>query len=276
MHSKNLVNVGSKVIENFTHHPGVSHSEHVVLLLEQGELLFEHGRKITIVPGMLMLIPAGMLHRPLAGNKVTLSWLGFCASCLGFDEDQSLMLPFKQVRLGALPCFVLPIARKAHFVSLLQELRLENASLAADAKEVAKSLLLLLLHEVKKASKLACEVNFIHSTSISEALSFMQKNALTSISLKDVAAAVHLSPAYLATRFKQSTGFSVGVWITRLRLTEACSRLIHTDETIEQMTYQLGWNDVTHFIRVFKKMYAITPAQWRRHNRLSFVKPHMN
>ena len=104
----------------------------------------------------------------------------------------------------------------------------------------------------------------------------MQKNALTSISLKDVAAAVHLSPAYLATRFKQSTGFSVGVWITRLRLTEACSRLIHTDETIEQMTYQLGWNDVTHFIRVFKKMYAITPAQWRRHNRLSFVKPHMN
>ncbi|MCJ8300412.1 MAG: hypothetical protein MJK13_15975, partial [Pseudomonadales bacterium] len=50
MHSKNLVNVGSKVIENFTHHPGVSHSEHVVLLLEQGELLFEHGRKITIVP----------------------------------------------------------------------------------------------------------------------------------------------------------------------------------------------------------------------------------
>jgi len=267
LHTKNLVNVGYKVVGNFANRPGVSHAEHVVLLLEKGQLEFEHGRQITFKPGMLMLIPAGMLHRTLAGNKVAFRWLSFCASCLDFDENASLMAPFKQVRLGALPCFVLPAGRRDYFVSLYQALEAENESLAVDAKEVAKSLLNLVLHEIKKAAKLVDEKTFSHSTTMSEALVFMQENALTNISLRDVAAAVHLSPAYFATLFKKSSGFSVGAWITQLRLSEACAQLTHTDISIEQLTYQLGWNDVTHFIRTFKKMYSITPAQWRRKNR---------
>ena len=273
MHSKNVVSVGYRSVERFANRPGVSHAEHVILLLEQGQLEFEHGRQISFKPGMLMLIPAGMLHRTLAGNKVEFRWLSFCASCLELDEKDSLMAPFKQVRLGAMPCFTLPAARKEFFVSLCQELAAENQSLAGDAKEVARSLLLLVLHEIKKASKLAGEENFSHSTTMSEALNFIQENALTNISLKDVAAAVHLSPGYFATLFKKSSGFSVGAWITQLRLSEACAQLIHTDVSIEQLTYQLGWSDVTHFIRTFKKMYQVTPAQWRKKNRLSFVKP---
>ena len=225
----------------------------------------EHGEVIEIKPGMLSLVPAGVPHSLLEGINIDVWWLGFCTSCLGLDEGQPLMAPFRQVRLGALPVFNLPKDRQAHVILLMSELQQELQASTPESFDVVKSLLLLVLNEVKKASRVE-PLDQGRSSTISKALEFIQQHSLESISLKDVAHAVHLSPAYVATTLKKGTGYSVGEWIARNRLTEACSRLRHTDEKIDVISRQVGWNDVTHFIRQFKKAYGETPAAWRKNN----------
>lgn len=106
------------------------------------------------------------------------------------------------------------------------------------------------------------------------AMNYIQQHFLTPISLQQVAEAVHVSAPYLAALFKHETGFSVGQWIQQKRMTEACSRLLHTDQPISLIAEQIGISDTTHFIRQFKKTMGCTPAKWRKKhtNGVGFLK----
>jgi len=272
LHSKHTVSAGYHFSKDICAHHHAVHTEHVITLVERGNLRIKHGEEIRITPGMLILVPAGVPHSTLEGENVGVWWLGFCTGCLNLDESHSLMAPFQQIRLGALPVFELPEDRREYFIGLMKELINESGLSKPDSFDVVKSLLTLILYEVKKASQMEAQLFVGKSSIISKALEFIQKQSLNSISLKDVAEAIHRSPAYLATTMKKGTGYSVGEWIARSRLAEACSRLLHTNEQVDNIAIQVGWNDVTHFIRKFKKAYGITPAAWRKKNKTLQIK----
>ena len=59
----------------------------------------------------------------------------------------------------------------------------------------------------------------------------------------------------------------MGDWIRAHRVSEASKRLLHTDESIEEIAGRVGWQDTTHFIRQFKKAQGCTPAAWRKSQR---------
>ncbi|MBY4675224.1 helix-turn-helix domain-containing protein [Marinobacterium arenosum] len=261
------IEVGHEFFERMEPHPHASHTEHVLTLLVRGRLRMEHGGLVEIGPGAVTLVPAGVPHRLLEGEGMEVWWLAFCASCVELDESHPLMSSFRQVRLGALPMFQLPPERLPYCVKLMQELQAEAAQSTPESFEVMRSLLLLLLREAKRAAPLDVSGGGEQSL-VSDALAFIQQHSLEPISLRDVAEAVHRSPSYLASVVKNKTGYSVGEWISRSRLSEACSRLAHTDEPVDRIASRVGWNDVTHFIRQFKKAYGITPAAWRKENRM--------
>ena len=266
MHTELPVEVGHLCLEVMDSHPHISHSEHRLSFLVRGRLRMEHGDRLEITPGMVTLVPAGVPHRLLGGVDMEVWWVGFCAACMRLDEAHPLMDSFQRVRLGALPVSLLATERQQYFVMLIQELAEEIRLSRPESHEVIRSLLLLLLREVKRASPL--DVEPIQDRGLlSEALTYIQMHSLEPISLRDVAEAVHRSPSYLATVVKKGTGYSVGEWISRSRLSEACSRLVHTDDRVDAIAHWVGWSDVTHFIRQFKKAYGVTPAVWRKENK---------
>ena len=266
IHFSHAINVGYQFIKDVSANHDASHTEHVISFVDQGHMRIEQGQAINISPGMLVLVPAGVPHSQFSGKNVGAWWVSFCTSCLDLSESHSLMAPFGQVRLGALAVFSLPKPRQKYLVSLMQALKKEGQINGPDSPEVMKCLLMLILNEVKQARSALVDTPAEGNNRVSQALAFIQKNSLTAISLKDVASHLNLSPAYLATKVKKSTGYSVGEWINRNRLTHACSRLMHTDEKIDSIAHQVGWADVTHFIRMFKKSYGQTPAAWRKHH----------
>ena len=134
--------------------------------------------------------------------------------------------------------------------------------------EVTRSWLVLLLYEIQLGSQVALKGKAT-SGKVLAALDYMQQAFLKPISLKDVAQQVHASPSYLATKVKNETGYSVGQWLTRHRLTHAATKLQHTDIPIAHLAEELGWMDTTHFIRQFKKAFGETPAAWRKRQRHS-------
>ena len=266
MHTELPIEVGYQRLEVMDSHPHISHAEHRLSFLVRGRLRMEHAEIVDIGPGMVTLVPAGVPHRLLSGADMEVWWVGFCAACMRLDETHPLMDPFQRVRLGALPVCQLADKRRDYFVGLMQELDEETRLSTPESFEVMRSLLLLLLKEVKRSSQFDT-VQSQDRSLLSDALTYIQQHSLEPISLRDVAMAVHRSPSYLATTVKKGTGYSVGEWISRSRLSEACSRLIHTDDRVDTIARGVGWNDVTHFIRQFKKAYGVTPVAWRKQNK---------
>jgi AraC-like DNA-binding protein len=52
-------------------------------------------------------------------------------------------------------------------------------------------------------------------------------------------------------------------WIIAGRMAEARRRLLHSDERIDIVAERVGYADVTHFIRMFRRTHGVTPAAWR-------------
>ncbi len=241
-----------------------ANEEYVITFMLAGYVTLEGGRTVNIKPGMLTLVPSGVPHSLLKGKDIRLHWLSFIADSLHMDETHRLMHPFSQIRNGALPVFKLPKSRFKYVETLFSEIQKElkgNKSI-----KVLESLVCLILNEAGKASRLTTQ-DMGAETKVSKALHFIQAKSCEGISLKDVAGALHISPAYLATKVKNSTGYSVGQWIIRYRLKRALELLTNTDENIEAIGLLVGWQDTTNFIRQFKKKYQQTPTAWRRNQR---------
>ena len=253
-------------------HGETSHTDHGLTYLADGWFRMVHGREIEVRAGAFTIMPAGVPHRPIEGEGVEYWMMGFCASCLDLDESQLLMSSFRRVRLGALPIVPVARGRRRRVVRLYQDLKEECERGAPESPELARSLLLLLLGEVRRGMR-GGEALGAEGTLVSDALEFIQRNALSPISLKDVAAAVCRTPAHVADTVKAETGFTVGTWIANARVAEAAARLVHTDDTLLEIAEHVGWKDKTHFIRQFRKAYGITPAAYRRENRVRHGAP---
>ncbi|HVI46950.1 MAG TPA: AraC family transcriptional regulator [Chitinophaga sp.] len=81
--------------------------------------------------------------------------------------------------------------------------------------------------------------------------------------LEDVALVGHMSTATLKRRFKQLYNTSPMHWIWGKRLEMAAFLLRTTIQPIPEIAYGCGFEDVTHFYRLFRRYFHITPLQWR-------------
>ncbi|MCF6433951.1 AraC family transcriptional regulator [Pseudoalteromonas sp. MMG022] len=263
MHSDHIISVGHEFFETLGNESHGSQTQYILSFITSGNLTMHYKEPVKLSSNMFTLVPAGMPHGLISGEKVAVWWMSFCPTCMGMTENDPLMQPFAQIRTGALPAFKLSKDRAKWVISLFHELQLVANNLGNNQITHVSSLLNLILIEVNNASKVFAS-NHTRSDKVTAALEYIHQHYAKSISLKDVAKAVHSSPSYLATKVKAQTGYSVGEWIIKNRLAQACARLLHTDKPVNTVVYELGWNDTTHFIRQFKKAYGVTPASWRK------------
>lgn len=214
----------------------------------------------------MLLVPAGELHRTI-GSQGAAAWgIGLCAACFAPSELAPLLDPFERARAGASAVVSIPGGRQEHLARLCAELRDETSNDRGHAALVQRSLLALILAEVARASA-STPSHDLHPSVVGDALRFIERNCLRSISLREVAAALGKSPAYVTTALKKATGKGAVEWIIAGRLAEARNRLLHGDERIDIIAERVGYADSTHFIRLFRRAHGTTPAAWRAANR---------
>lgn len=83
------------------------------------------------------------------------------------------------------------------------------------------------------------------------------------LDLTTLASVVHLSPAYTSRIFKQVTGQGLTEHIQEVRISQACKRLVQTNEPIFQLARRVGFQSSAHFNRVFKRILDLSPTQYR-------------
>ena len=151
-------------------------------------------------------------------------------------------------------------AERLSFINILFNELSDPASGAAAI--VRQSLLTLIINEVTRAAAWSIEDGSERSI-VTQSLRYIERHCLEPLTLKTVAAAMHRTPAYITTALTRATGRSAVAWIIAGRMAEARRRLLHSDERIDIVAERVGYGDVTHFIRVFRRTHGETPAAWR-------------
>ena len=242
----------------------VTHSYAALTFCTGGASRVEQQGAWNVAPGDVLLVPAGAPHRMLERRGLEGWGLGFCVPCFAADGAASLLEPFERVRDGGSAVVRIPAARHGYLEGLFRELEEVGKAPRGPSESfdaVERSLLTLILAEVSKAT--SGEVGPAGGGVVVDALRFIERNCLRRLTLKEVAAAVGRSPAYVTTALTQATGQSAGEWIVSGRMAAARRLLLHSDEMVDVIAERVGYADATHFIRMFRRAHGETPAAWR-------------
>ena len=98
---------------------------------------------------------------------------------------------------------------------------------------------------------------------IKKILEHIEKRYAAKITLKELADRVNLVPAYFSAFFKETTGYGVFEYITEFRIYKACSLLKTTDKHILEIAYETGYNSLSLFNRIFKRLTGLSPRKYR-------------
>ena len=96
-----------------------------------------------------------------------------------------------------------------------------------------------------------------------EMVSYIQQNYTGKISLKEFGEQFHLSEKYISRYFKEHFHITLSQYVTYLRLEHAKQLLQDTDIPVTEVAMQSGYQNVSYFIRNFKKTYEISPLKYR-------------
>ena len=75
---------------------------------------------------------------------------------------------------------------------------------------------------------------------------------------------VDLNPNYLSGLFKSETGQTISHYINEQRMTAAKNMLVYSDTSIAEIACILSFNTQSHFTKVFRQTYGITPMECRK------------
>ncbi len=79
---------------------------------------------------------------------------------------------------------------------------------------------------------------------------------------------LHLTPNYLNTLIKQYLALSAGQFIKNRVILEAERLLLHTNLSVTEISYELGFTDNSHFGKYFKSVTAKSPKMYRTQNKI--------
>jgi two-component system, response regulator YesN len=108
--------------------------------------------------------------------------------------------------------------------------------------------------------------NKIDSTKdpIRKAIAYIDQHLKEELTLKDIAAHVHLNPSYFSVLFKEQANLNFSEYITRRRIQRAKELVISTNLPINEIAEEVGYKTSKYFIKIFKEIEGITPSIYRK------------
>jgi YesN/AraC family two-component response regulator len=100
---------------------------------------------------------------------------------------------------------------------------------------------------------------------VQQARRYLKKNYKDQeISLQKLADELKLDKVYLNTIFKEVTGQNFVDYLNQKRITMAKILLAQTNQSITNIAYDVGYNSLDYFIRLFKTKTGFTPSEYRK------------
>jgi YesN/AraC family two-component response regulator len=98
---------------------------------------------------------------------------------------------------------------------------------------------------------------------IRRAKEFINEHQAEDLTLGQVAKAVNTSTFYFCKVFKKATGINFTDYLSRVRIEKSKNLLLNPNLRISEIAFEVGFQSLTHFNRVFKKVLGQSPTEYR-------------
>lgn len=110
--------------------------------------------------------------------------------------------------------------------------------------------------------------NMVHlnynSRRIERVMEYLNENFQNQITLTEVARLTNMAESAFSRFFKTRTGMTFIDSLTEIRLGHASRMLIDTTQSVAEIAYECGFNNISNFNRIFKKKKGCTPKEFKK------------
>lgn len=107
---------------------------------------------------------------------------------------------------------------------------------------------------------------------IRKAQEFIEQNIAEKISIDELADKFAIGRRHFDRRFKKATNNTAGEYIQRVKIEAAKKQLETSNKNINEIMYEVGYNDTKTFRNLFKKLTGLSPVEYRnKYNRETIV-----
>ena len=125
---------------------------------------------------------------------------------------------------------------------------------------VVKLLSIFAQHISMVSNQILVQRENLEPPAITRAKQFILENQTEDLSLGQVAKAVNTSIFYFCKMFKKATGLNFTDYVSRIRVEKAKNLLLNRNLRVSEIAYEVGFQSLTHFNRVFKKVMGQSPT----------------
>lgn len=215
----------------------------------QLELVYE-GSSQLLVPGSVRIIDCRRPQRYRALGDIHFDWIHFKGGSSQALYDHLLERSATGFMTGEQPEPAQALA------SLLQQLD----PLSGNEWTINLALTQVL---TGMADRPAAQLDWEHAL-VAQAHAHMTEHYREDLPLEAIARQINVSACHFARLFRRQYKVSPHEYLIGLRIGEARRRLLLTQESVERIASQCGFNSTSHFIRSFGQRTGVTPAQYRK------------
>jgi len=128
---------------------------------------------------------------------------------------------------------------------------------------IVKLLRIFAQHLSTLSNQLVVQQENTEPPAITRAKQYIQAHQSEKLTLGQVARAVNMSTFYFCKIFKKATGTNFTDYVSRVRVEKAINLLLNPNLRISEIAYEVGFQSLTHFNRVFKKILGQSPTEYR-------------
>jgi AraC-like DNA-binding protein len=100
---------------------------------------------------------------------------------------------------------------------------------------------------------------------ITRARQYIEANSHEDLSLAIVAKQAGMSPFYFCKMFRKVTGVHFARYVSCVRVEQAKNLLLNPNYRVSEIAFEIGFQSLTHFNRIFKNIAGQSPTEYRRH-----------
>lgn len=253
------------------------HKEFEITYVISGEGIFYTDlRPIYVKKGDIMIIPPLSLHsgKPLK-DFCECKTLVFSLDFLKRSSADSISMKYiNPVNEGQYKFPLLIDKKNDIYKSILESFKTITATYEKQDfafELLIKSELIKMIYNMfnSKLVELNISENDLEKKSekIKSIITYVKKHYKSNITITEVANYLDYSENYFCRFFKNQTGLTFVEYLNSVRLNSAANLLHNSDKAITDIALECGFDNLSYFIRIFKKKFIVTPLKYRQYIR---------
>lgn len=240
-----------------------------------------NSKEYKMIKGDLFVLPPFVVHRvkPEPGEEVLIIGCEFLPQFINnkFENlssskdffDFAYLEPFLVSKDMVRPKLNMTGNLQTQVEDILQEMLKEYGSEDKYYEILLKGdllkLLALVVREFKKGHQNSemKEIFKRYREAIKNTMQYIQQHFNEELHLDDLCKYSMMSKTYFCYIFKSITGKTFSEYLIDLRIQKSMKLLIESDMSVTEICFKVGFNDVTHFCRMFKKITGVPPKHYR-------------